>query len=81
MNLGTWNHGTLEPWNRAVSMPNSFAIEPPVEPMLAKLTDEVPVGEFLYEPKWDGFRALIFLRQFRRVHPKPRLAAAGSVFS
>jgi ATP-dependent DNA ligase len=28
--------------------------------MLAKLTDEVPVGDFLYEPKWDGFRALVF---------------------
>jgi ATP-dependent DNA ligase len=41
-------------------MPNTFAIEPPIEPMLAKLTDEVPAGEFLYEPKWDGFRAIIF---------------------
>jgi ATP-dependent DNA ligase len=39
----------------------SFAIEPPVEPMLAKLTDALPVGAgFLYEPKWDGFRAIVF---------------------
>jgi ATP-dependent DNA ligase len=38
----------------------TFAIPPPVEPMLAKLADEVPDGPFLYEPKWDGFRALIF---------------------
>src|SRR5205809_2913759 len=37
-----------------------FAIEPPVEPMLAKLAEELPVGPFLYEPKWDGFRALVF---------------------
>ena len=39
----------------------AFAIEPPVEPMLAKVADALPVGEgFLYEPKWDGFRALVF---------------------
>ena len=39
----------------------TFAIEPPVEPMLAKLTDELPEGDgLLYEPKWDGFRALVF---------------------
>jgi ATP-dependent DNA ligase len=38
-----------------------FAIEPPVEPMLAKLATELPEeGSFLYEPKWDGFRALVF---------------------
>jgi ATP-dependent DNA ligase len=28
--------------------------------MLAKSVPEVPVGEFLYEPKWDGFRSIIF---------------------
>src|SRR5690606_34637450 len=34
---------------------------PPLEPMLAKLTDALPQAEpFLYEPKWDGFRALVF---------------------
>ena len=33
---------------------------PPVQPMLAKLTEEVPDGPFLFEPKWDGFRALVF---------------------
>jgi ATP-dependent DNA ligase len=38
-----------------------FPIAPPVEPMLAKLADELPQsGGFLYEPKWDGFRAIIF---------------------
>src|SRR5262245_25279389 len=39
----------------------TFAIVPPVEPMLAKLADALPVGSgFLYEPKWDGFRAIVF---------------------
>jgi len=28
--------------------------------MLAKLTRELPSGDFLYEPKWDGFRAIVF---------------------
>jgi ATP-dependent DNA ligase len=38
-----------------------FAIAPPIEPMLAKLATELPVGDaFLYEPKWDGFRAIVF---------------------
>ena len=33
---------------------------PPIEPMLAKLADEIPAGDYLYEPKWDGFRAIVF---------------------
>ncbi len=40
--------------------PNDFPIDPPVKPMLAKLTDSLPSGDFLYEPKWDGFRAIVF---------------------
>jgi ATP-dependent DNA ligase len=36
-------------------------VTPPIEPMLAKLTEELPSGPgFLYEPKWDGFRAIVF---------------------
>jgi ATP-dependent DNA ligase len=43
-------------------MPDArFAIAPPVEPMLAKLAEELPpAGRVLYEPKWDGFRAIVF---------------------
>ena len=40
--------------------PTTFAIAPPIEPMLAKLAAELPAGAFLYEPKWDGFRAIVF---------------------
>ncbi|HEY7564984.1 MAG TPA: ATP-dependent DNA ligase [Acidimicrobiia bacterium] len=32
---------------------------PPVEPMLARLVNDLPVG-WWYEPKWDGFRSLVF---------------------
>jgi len=39
----------------------SFPIVPPIEPMLAKASDALPAGEgWLFEPKWDGFRALVF---------------------
>jgi len=40
--------------------PLSLALKPPVEPMLARLADELPAGDYLYEPKWDGFRAIVF---------------------
>src|ERR671915_81447 len=32
---------------------------PPVAPMLAKAVAAIPPGEF-YEPKWDGFRSIVF---------------------
>ena len=39
----------------------SYPIAPPVEPMLAKLADALPAtDDYLFEPKWDGFRALVF---------------------
>jgi ATP-dependent DNA ligase len=35
--------------------------DPPLEPMLAKASDDLPAGDgWLYEPKWDGFRAIVF---------------------
>ena len=35
---------------------------PPVAPMLAKAQSTVPAdaGVWSYEPKWEGFRALLF---------------------
>ncbi len=33
----------------------------PIEPMLAKASDALPESDgFLFEPKWDGFRAIVF---------------------
>jgi ATP-dependent DNA ligase len=35
--------------------------QPPLEPMLAKPVDAIPAGDgWLFEPKWDGFRAIVF---------------------
>ena len=39
----------------------TLPVAPPLEPMLAKAEASIPQSTgWLYEPKWDGFRALIF---------------------
>ena len=35
-------------------------IMPPVKPMLAKPVKNLPTGDYGYEPKWDGFRSILF---------------------
>jgi ATP-dependent DNA ligase len=35
-------------------------VNPPVAPMLAKSVKDVPEGQYSFEPKWDGFRSIIF---------------------
>jgi len=41
--------------------PTRLPIRPPISPMLSKSADKIPVGEeWLYEPKWDGFRCIVF---------------------
>ena len=36
-------------------------LKPPIPPMEATSVDAIPVGpEWQYEPKWDGFRCLVF---------------------
>jgi ATP-dependent DNA ligase len=38
-----------------------LAFQPPLEPMLAKPQSSLPDGPgWAYEPKWDGFRAIVF---------------------
>jgi len=34
-------------------------VMPPVAPMLARSVPEIPSGDLLYEPKWDGFRSIV----------------------
>jgi len=39
----------------------TLPFQPPYAPMEAKRVDKVPTGEqWLFEPKWDGFRAIVF---------------------
>ena len=35
-------------------------VNPPVAPMLAKPVKQIPDGPYSFEPKWDGFRSIIF---------------------
>ena len=39
---------------------SALAVPLDIEPMEAKLVDELPEGDWQYEPKWDGFRCLAF---------------------
>ncbi|HVE87115.1 MAG TPA: ATP-dependent DNA ligase [Myxococcales bacterium] len=57
----------------------TLPVEPPVEPMLSAPEDELPAGdEWRYEPKWDGFRCIVFregdrlLLQSRKTQPLER---------
>jgi ATP-dependent DNA ligase len=73
-------------------MASTPATTPPIEPMLAKIADELPQQEgFLFEPKWDGFRAIVFrngeeayiqsrdLRPLNRYFPELERALAESL--
>ncbi len=37
-----------------------LAVMPPVAPMLARAVKDIPAGALSYEPKWDGFRSVVF---------------------
>lgn len=37
----------------------NLPVKPPISPMLAQLSDTIPEGAYQYEPKWDGFRAIV----------------------
>jgi ATP-dependent DNA ligase len=41
-------------------MASSDLFDHPIAPMLAKVAPALPEGDFLYEPKWDGFRTVVF---------------------
>jgi ATP-dependent DNA ligase len=39
----------------------TLPVQPPVSPMLSRLVRELPpAGDVFFEPKWDGFRAIVF---------------------
>jgi ATP-dependent DNA ligase len=60
---GTPSTRTRVPWSIAfmVSVVFRDAVFEPILPMLAKIATSLPEGaEVLFEPKWDGFRAIVF---------------------
>src|SRR3984893_4383442 len=47
--------------HRSATMKNvRLPVMPPVAPMLAKSVPRIPSGALSFEPKWDGFRSIIF---------------------
>ncbi len=54
-------------WMMETEAPWDLPLQPPLEPMLAKLARRIPKpdparpdGGWLFEPKWDGFRCIVF---------------------
>lgn len=53
--MPAWNRNRRSGQNGQVKLP----VMPPVRPMLAKSVPDIPEG-MLYEPKFDGFRCIVF---------------------
>ena len=75
-----------------MAVASDFPLDPPIAPMLAAAAAALPAGTgFLYEPKWDGFRALVFrgadevyiqsrdLKPLDRYFPELRTALLGAL--
>ncbi|MGH8915395.1 MAG: ATP-dependent DNA ligase, partial [Acidimicrobiia bacterium] len=45
----------------------SHPFAPPIETMEARTSEKWPKGEFLYEPKWDGFRSVSWSKPETRI--------------
>ena len=57
--MGQTAHMSAE--ERDAPAPFDLPVQPPLDPMLAKLARAIPAGDdWLFEPKWDGFRCLVF---------------------
>src|SRR6267142_2125232 len=55
------NHSSLSPKRTRRTSSMQLPVNPPILPMLAKRVSELPTtGAWIFEPKWDGFRALVF---------------------
>src|SRR5215471_14871012 len=52
-----WRRAAEQNWIHFMLLP----IKPPYPPMEALAVEKIPTGEsWRYEPKWDGFRCLVF---------------------
>src|ERR1700716_1342118 len=55
------NQSSLSPRRTRRTSSMQLPVNPPILPMLAKRVSELPsTGTWIFEPKWDGFRALVF---------------------
>src|SRR4030065_566827 len=54
----------------------SWPFSPPITPMEAKVAEALPEqGDWAFEPKWDGFRAIAWSGEVAVQRPPPRAAA------
>jgi len=54
-------YGSMSDTEQPPDVPFDLPFQPPVAPMLAKLARIIPDGDdWLFEPKWDGFRCIVF---------------------
>lgn len=52
---------THAPGDDEPTEPLDLPVRPPLQPILAKLARSIPDGDgWLFEPKWDGFRCVVF---------------------
>src|SRR5690348_13273504 len=55
--FSVWSDPPLARYHGGVNRP----VQPPLLPTLAKRGDTLPsAGEWMFEPKWDGFRTIVF---------------------
>lgn len=50
----------------------TWPFEPPIETMEAKVSEKWPTGSYAYEPKWDGFRAVVWANPDGRIDSRNR---------
>ena len=61
MRVGREHIGIGSPSRWGMMTTVTLPLSPPIAPMLAKLAEEIPQGDgWHYEPKWDGFRCIVF---------------------
>ncbi|NND75153.1 MAG: ATP-dependent DNA ligase [Ilumatobacter sp.] len=62
-------------------LPFELPVRPPLQPMLAKLQRTIPDGDgWLFEPKWDGFRCIVFREDDRLELFSRKLRPLGRYF-
>jgi len=61
--------------------PFDLPLQPPIEPLLAKLARSIPDGDgWLFEPKWDGFRCIVYRDGDRLALQSRKLRPLGRYF-
>ena len=55
---------------------SDWPFSPPLSPMKAQVREQIPLGDWAYEPKWDGFRMIAWSGPEIRLDSRKRSAFA-----